>query len=144
MNFNKTTEYSLRILAYMSLNETVLYSAKDLSGVLKIPHSYLRTQLSLLSKQGILESIQGKQGGYRITSSLQNVTLLDIVNMTEDFSNENMCFFGFRECPLQNRCSMHDKWGEVRDKTFEILKTTTLLDLKHENSPLVYQTILSN
>ena len=136
MNFNKTTEYSLRILAYMSLNETVLFTAKELSDKLKIPHSYLRTQLQLLSKQSILDSIQGKQGGFRIANSLEQVSLLDIVNLTEDYSRENKCFFGFRDCPLENRCSMHDKWGDVRDKTFEILKNTSLLDLKYDNSPL--------
>lgn len=136
MNFNKTTEYSLRILSYMSLNVDKLYSAKDMAEVLKIPYSYLRTQLNLLSKLGLLESIQGKQGGYRIATPLEKVSLLDIVNITEDFTKENMCFFGFQECPLQNRCSLHDKWGEVRDKTFEILRNTTLQDLKIENTPL--------
>ncbi len=136
MNFNKTTEYSLRILGYMSLNESTLYSALDLSEKLGIPYSYLRKQLNLLSKQGLLISIQGKQGGYKIAKDLTKISLLDVVNATEDFSKDNMCFFGFRECPLKNQCSMHDKWGEVRDKTFEILKTTTLLDLKNQNSPL--------
>jgi Rrf2 family protein len=120
----------------MALNELDLYSAKDLSEVLHIPYSYLRTQLKLLSKQGLLISVQGKQGGFRIADSLEKINLLTIVNATEDFSKENMCFFGFRECPLQNRCSMHDRWGEVRDKTFEILKSTTLLDLKRDNSTL--------
>jgi len=136
MNFNKTTEYSLRILGYMALNEHVLYTAKELSEVLHIPYSYLRTQLNLLSKQDLLVSIQGKQGGYKIANTLDKINLLMVVNATEDFSKENMCFFGFQECPLQNRCSMHDKWGEVRDKTFEILKNTTLFDLKNDNSPI--------
>jgi Rrf2 family nitric oxide-sensitive transcriptional repressor len=140
MNFNKTTEYSLRILGYMSLNENELYTAKDLAKILQIPYSYLRTQLKLLSKKGILVSIQGKQGGFKIANNLEKISLFDIVNATEDFGKENMCFFGFRECPLQNRCSMHEKWGEVRDKTFGILKTTTLLDIKNENTALSLST----
>ena len=120
----------------MSLNENTLYSALDLSEKLGIPYSYLRKQLNLLSKQGLLISIQGKQGGFKIAKDLKKISLLDVVNATEDFSKEYIGCFGFRECPLQTRCSMHDKWGEVRDKTFEILRTTTLLDLKNQNSPL--------
>ena len=137
MNFNKTTEYTLRILSFMSLDETILYSAIDLSEKLKIPYRYLCKQMNLLSKQGFIESIQGKQGGYKIAKSLTDISLLDIVNATENYTKENMCFFGFQECPLQNQCSMHDKWGEVRDKTFAVLKTTTLHDLKHDNSALI-------
>jgi Rrf2 family protein len=140
MNFNKTTEYTLRILSFMSLNENMLYSAIDLSEKLKIPYRYLRKQMNMLSKQGFIESIQGKQGGYKIAKSLTDISLLDIVNATENYSKENMCFFGFQECPLQNHCSMHDKWGEVRDKTFTILKTTTLHDLKKDNSALILST----
>ncbi len=136
MQFNKTTEYTLRILSFMSLNESDLYSAIDLSEKLKIPYRYLRKQMIMLSKQGFIESTQGKQGGYKIAKALTDISLLDIVNATEDYTKENMCFFGFQECPLQNHCSMHDKWGEVRDKTFEILKTTTLFDLKQENSTI--------
>lgn len=136
MNFSKTTEYALRILSYISLDENRLYSAIELSEKLNIPYRYLRKQMNALSKQGLLESLQGKQGGYKIAKKLTDITLFEIINATEDFSKENQCFFGFQECPLQNRCSMHDKWGEVRDKTFLILKTTTLQDIKEDNSQL--------
>lgn len=138
MNFNKTTEYTLRILGFMSLNENILYSVIELSEKLNIPYRYLRKQMNLLSKQGFIASIQGKQGGYKIAKKLTDISLLDIVNATENYTKENMCFFGFRECPLQNQCSMHDKWGDVRDKTFNILKTTTLHDLKQDNSSLIF------
>lgn len=134
MNFSKTTEYALRILSYMSLDESRLYTANDLFEKLQIPFRYLRKQMNFLLKQGLLVSIQGKQGGYRIAKPLNDISLLDIVVATEDLTNENLCFFGFQECPLTNRCAMHDKWGEVRNKTFEILKTTTLLDLKHNTN----------
>ena len=66
MNFSKTTEYALRILSYMSLDENRLYTANDLFDKLQIPFRYLRKQMNFLLKQGLLVSIQGKQGGYQI------------------------------------------------------------------------------
>lgn len=134
MNFSKTTEYALRILGYMSLDENKLYTANDLYEKLQIPFRYLRKQMNFLLKQGLLVSIQGKLGGYQIAKPLNEISLMDIVEATDDVKNENLCFFGFQECPLTNRCAMHDKWGEVRNKTLDILKTTTLLDLKQENN----------
>ena len=82
--------------------------------------------MNLLSKQGFIESIQGKQGGYKIAKSLTDISLLDIVNATENYTKENMCFFGFQECPLQNQSSMHDKWGEVPVAFIEIHAGSTL------------------
>ena len=134
MNFSKTTEYALRILSYISLDEYKLYSATELSEKLDIPYRYLRKLMNILSKQGLLNSIQGKQGGYKIAKNLSDITLFEIVNATEDYSKENQCFFGFQECPLQNRCSMHNKLGEVRDQTKKKKKNTSLLDIKNDNS----------
>lgn len=135
MNFSKTTEYALRILGFMSLDESKLYTANDLFEKLQIPFRYLRKQLNHLLNQGLLVSIQGKQGGYRIARPLSEISLMDIVEATDEVGSENRCFFGFQDCPLNNQCAMHDKWGEVRSKTFEALKTTTLLDLKLNTHP---------
>lgn len=134
MNFSKTTEYALRILSYMSLDENRLYSATDLFEKLQIPFRYLRKQLQFLQNQGLLTSTQGKQGGYRIAKPLKDISLMDIVESTDEVLDANRCFFGFQECPLTNRCVLHDKWGDMRSQTFEILKTTTLFDLKNSTN----------
>jgi len=136
MNFSKTTEYGLRIMSYISLDSSRLYTANELFEKLQIPFRYLRKLLNFLSKQGLLVSIQGKQGGYQLAKPLHEITLLNIVEATDDVVNENICFFGFQNCPLTEKCSMHDKWGTVRDATIEILKTTTLLELNQSNKSI--------
>lgn len=136
MNFSKTTEYALRTLSYMSLHENKVFNATELSASLKIPFSYLRKQLNLLASEGYLESIQGKQGGFKIAKPLKNISLLDIIKSTDDKLSENRCFFGFHDCPLIEKCSMHDKWLEVRTNTLDLLRNTTLYDLKLDNISL--------
>lgn len=136
MNFSKTTEYALRILSYMSLDENKLYTTNDLFEKLQIPFRYLRKQMNFLMKQGLLVSVQGKQGGYQIAKPLNEISLMDIVEATDELKKENLCFFGFQDCPLTSRCAMHEKWVDVRNKSLEILKTTSLLDLKQENIQL--------
>lgn len=135
MNFSKTTEYALRILSYIALDESKLYTASELFEQLQIPFRYLRKQLNFLYRKGLLLSIQGNQGGYRIAKKLTDISLLDIIESTDEVLDANRCFFGFQECPLTGQCAMHEKWGALRSQTFEILKTTTLFDLKHSTNP---------
>ena len=137
MNFSATTEYALRIMSYMALDSTKLYTTNELFDKLNIPFRYLRKQMLFLQKKGLLVSIQGKQGGYQIARSLDEVSLMDIINATDPIEIENKCFFGFQSCPLSNTCSMHDRWGEIRDKTIDMLTNTTLNDLRSENNPLL-------
>jgi Rrf2 family protein len=134
MKLSNTTEYALRILSFMAMDEKLLYTANDLFDKLQIPYRYLRKQLNFLLKQGFLVSVQGKTGGYQIAKSLNDISLMDIIEATDDTKIENMCFFGFSECPLTHKCSMHEKWGEVRNATITLLKTTTLQDIKSENN----------
>jgi Rrf2 family protein len=135
MNFNKTTEYALRILSYMAADEAKLYSADEIFQNLKIPYRYLRKQLTILSKSGLMISVQGIRGGYRLAKPNKDISLLDIVTACgEDFISD-MCFFGIRECSFGQKCAMHDKWAVVKDSIRKVLGATTLADLKIAGPP---------
>lgn len=137
MNFNKTTEYALRILGLMSMDENKLYTANEVFEKTGIPFRYLRKQLNELVVEGFLKSIQGKMGGYKISKPLNEINLFEVVKHSENFNMDNQCFFGFNSCPKEERCVMHDKWGQIRDLTLEMLRMTTLQDLK-ENPEKIY------
>jgi len=130
MNFSKTTEYALRILSFMAMDETRLYTANDIFENLQIPFRYLRKQLTLLTKNALLISVQGKDGGYKIARKLSEISLMDIVTATGDNINSNQCFFGFEDCTFDNNCAMHDKWANVRKNIKEVLISTTLSEVK--------------
>lgn len=130
MYLSKTTEYALRILGYMALDEGKLYSANEIYKDLKIPFRYLRKQLTILSKSGLLESVQGKAGGYRLPKKPEEIRLIDIVRAMGDNPAGGNCFFGLENCAFINKCAMHDKWAAVREKIYEVLSSTTLEEIK--------------
>lgn len=135
MNFSKTTEYALRILSFMSNDETKLYTANEIFDELKIPFRYLRKQLTVLSKSGLMVSEQGIKGGYRLAKTPDQILLSEIVLATGEDVLENQCFFGFQNCALENKCAMHFKWISVNDKIAEVLNSTTLAELKGTKLP---------
>ncbi len=134
MNFSKTTEYALQILSYMASDEEKLYSTNEIYKALKIPFRYLRKQMTILSKTDLIESIQGKYGGYKFSKKISEISLLDIVNATEDTGLKDECFFGYQNCALTVTCVMHNKWASVRANISNVLKTTSLKDIK-ESGP---------
>ena len=132
MNFSKTTEYALKILSYMAVDETRLYSPDEIFKELNIPYRYLRKQLTLLSKSQLITSIQGKYGGYKISRNLKDISLLDIIVASGDKQLSHNCFFGFPDCAFQKKCSFHDKWDKVRNEINMVLTSTTLSELKKD------------
>lgn len=48
-----------------------------------VPAAYLAKHMQALSRAGIVESVPGPKGGYRLAKSIDKVTLLDIVTAVE-------------------------------------------------------------
>ena len=114
MNFSKTTEYAFRILSYMALDEKKLHISKDIYNDLQIPFRYLRKQLTILTKSGLIHSVQGKNGGYMISKPIEEISLQNIIDAVGDNNPDDSCFFGFQSCALKEKCAMHEKWASVR------------------------------
>ncbi len=134
MNFSKTTEYSLRILSFMAINETKLYNAEQLCSCLEIPYRYLRKQLTKLTKSGLLISHQGKNGGYKMSRPSEEISLWEIVEATEGVQAQHECLLGFDDCVFGAKCSLREKWKTVQDSINEMLKSTTLAELRESGS----------
>lgn len=130
MNFSATTEYALRIMSYMVMDEQKIYTTNDLYENLHIPFRYLRKLMINLSKEDILDSIRGKNGGYKIAKAPQEISLLKVIESTGENPITNICFFGYKECNIEKPCIMHDKWAKIRENIAYVLSSTTLQDIK--------------
>jgi len=130
MNFSTTTEYALRIMSYMALDENKLYKATILIEDLEIPHRYLRKLMTRLTKSGLIESIQGKYGGYKFKRDIKDISLLDVVEASGEKIMKKDCFFGLNKCAFHHKCTMHEKWSSINQQIYDVLSTTKLSDIK--------------
>ena len=129
MNFTKTTSYSLNILSYMAEHDTIRMSASYLHSKLNIPYSYLRTVLGDLSRNNLINGVNGRNGGFRLSRDKSAIFLADIVEVTEGLESFNKCVMGFDECPFNYSCYMHPIWIRMRTEILNVLKQTSLADL---------------
>lgn len=132
MNFNKTTVYAFRILCFMAQEESKLYNADEIFKKIQIPYRYLRKLMTNLTKSDFIVSIQGKNGGYKISKNTEDIKLIDILNAVDPEYLSGKCFFGFDSCTLQTECIMHDQWNEIRTNINDILGRTSLSDIKQD------------
>jgi len=116
----------------MAKDKNKLYKSDEIYKDLQIPFRYLRRLLTKLTNSGLLTSIQGKFGGYQIKHDLSKIRLYDIINAVEEREEPNECFFGYKTCPLNDKCSMHDKWYDVQKNITSVLKNTSLQTIVDE------------
>lgn len=136
MRLYKTSEYAIRALTLMAQKDR-LFSARELHEELDIPYKYLTLLLQKLSKSGLISSVKGKNGGYRIDRPKDGVSLADIVEEVEGLENYDRCILGFPKCGDENPCAMHQFWGAHREALKEMLYSVTLKDLAESGTVIV-------
>lgn len=129
MFISKTSEYALRILTYMALNNETQYSAQSLFEELEIPKRYLMRLLTDLSKSGFINAARGRSGGYVFARPIDTIYFSEIIDSVEDIQSFEGCVLGNAVCPVDKPCAMHQIWEKPKQAFLETIKTTTLADL---------------
>jgi Rrf2 family protein len=110
----------------MAKNEKTMYSAKKLNELLEIPWPYLRQLLTSLSKSGFIYSTQGRNGGFQLNKAPDQILLAEIIDSVEGLNVFGTCIMGFKNCPFDHTCAMHDVWEDARSNILNVLNSTTL------------------
>ncbi|MFC9340283.1 RrF2 family transcriptional regulator [Streptomyces sp. NPDC057020] len=58
-------------------------TAARLAAYHELPHAYLNKQLQALARAGIVTSVSGPKGGFRLARGLDRITLMDVVAAVE-------------------------------------------------------------
>lgn len=129
MILSQTSEYALRALALMSQDQRATHSSTSLHQRLRIPRKYLQRILTGLTKSGLIMSVRGRNGGYVFARSIKRIYLSQIIDAVERFEYSPSCLFGFKACPVDSRCAMHDVWSGSQMALIKMLTRTRLSDL---------------
>ena len=131
MRFNKTTEYAIRILAYMATNKDKSpHSATVIHKDLELPYKYITKLMTAISKKGLVNTARGRVGGFSLAKDSVDIKLIDIVSSVEHLSTEKKCVLGFPSCTDEDPCCLHEYWLTPNKAIRHMLETTTLQDLE--------------
>lgn len=134
MQLHNTTQYAIRILSYIAKYGTSrLYPAKELSETLNIPYKFLTKIMTELVKSDFVDSIKGREGGYKLARPAQKISIYDILGSFRELEDDTKCVLGIGECDGNNKCALHDQWVEPRDLIRKMYKDTTLDKLEGQD-----------
>ncbi len=90
MKISSTIEWAIHCCSLLAgLPPEVNLTGKDLAEYHGVPHPYLAKALQTLSSDGILMTVSGPRGGYKLAKKPSKVSLLDIVLSIE---GSDSCF----------------------------------------------------
>lgn len=150
---SKQSKYGLRALIFLarqSHGRPVLIS--EIAQREKIPRKFLERILLDLKKRGVLQSRMGKGGGYKLARQPEQITVSEIVRITDGPLAPVPCvsqtaYAKCTDCNDEALCSIRVVMKEVRDEIARILDHTSLADMlakqldleARSHTALVYQ-----
>jgi Rrf2 family protein len=93
------------------------------------PPNYLGKLLQGLSRQGLVESKKGLNGGFCLAVTPESITLKDVVDPIDQTDRWSECLLGMNQCTPENGCVVHDRWGPLRDGYLALLQEVSISDL---------------
>ena len=124
--------YALRVMLDLAAGEGFV-SLKDIADEQEISMKYLEAIASVLTKAGMITSIRGKNGGYRLTKTPAEYTVGDILRQTEGSLAPVSCLES--GCPNSESCITLPLWAGLDRRIDAYLSSVTLADVLQGTVP---------
>ena len=119
-------QYGMRALVEIALGGSKPTSLKTISDRHDISQHYLEQIVAELRRAGIVESIRGAHGGYRLAKDLNEVSALEVVSIMEGSLAPVACIDDEASCAHTGNCSTESLWNDVDQAVRNVLASTSL------------------
>ena len=126
-----TTKGRFAVTAMLDLALNEVDRPVTLAGISErqeISLSYLEQLFSRLRRNGLVKSVRGPGGGYRIAKPLDGISVSDIITAVDEQIDATQCG-GNENCQDEHRCMTHDLWASLNVKILEYLSGVSLAQL---------------
>lgn len=130
MQLSKTSQYAIRILAYMTdKKDSQLINAAELAEALYIPYKFLTKIMTELAKVDLVVSIRGRDGGYKLKKRASDIMISDVLDLFNDSIRDEQCVLGIGFCNGMCKCALHDQWMEPKLLLQKMFRESSLEDI---------------
>lgn len=127
MQLTLESDYAIRIIYIIANDSAKRMDAKTISEISGVP---LRFSLKILRKLvggGLVRSYKGTRGGYELAKEPQEISILDVVELTEGPIHINRCISSDFVCTRvkDSPCQFQKRFDEVSKTISDSLRALT-------------------
>ncbi len=133
LRISKITDYAIIIARLMALQPNTIHSCAVLARQSGIGEAMVKKIMKQMLRAGLVDSIRGKKGGYRLVCSPELISLAQLVIAIEDSIALTECTESGSACVHQSSCAMASHWFGINQALYQALDMITLVDLIHKH-----------
>lgn len=133
MHITRYTDYSLRALIYLALQQDRLATIQEIADSYDISKNHLMKVVHQLTLKGYIESVRGKNGGLRLHRKPEDINIGVLVRETEQDMNLVECFSEQNTCCITPVCGLKNIFAEALKSFLATLDQYNLSDVMPEH-----------
>lgn len=135
MRLTRAGEYGIRcVLELARHGKGTLVSRKAIAIRTEVPPHFLAKIAQQLSRAGIIEILQGANGGYRLLKDAADITLLSVIEAVIGEISLNDCVSRPESCHNSGSCAVHRVWEKANRQLRETLRETNFAAMAEEEA----------
>ena len=141
LKLTKKADYGLIALRHLASVPGATASTKGIADAYHLPVPLLAKVLQQLTRAGILQSVAGTNGGYKLSRDARRITALEVVRAIDGPVILTHCFTEHGTCDQSESCTVREPLRRVHEAILDLLDRFTITDLAE--SPAVKLTPLT-
>lgn len=125
MRLTRYTDYSLRVLIHLAINDDRLCSISEISRAYEVSHNHLMKVVNALARDGFIETVRGRTGGMRLARPATEITVGEVVRRTEEGFQLADC----SGCALSPACGLTGVLAEAMQAMMAVFDSYRISDL---------------
>lgn len=144
MRLTHFTNYALRTLQYAALRGDSISRVTDIAMIHRVSVHHMVKVANMLGREGYLETIRGRSGGVRLARPAEEITVGEIVRITEAPLELAECFNdNSNTCPLIGACNLSRTWHKALQAFLDVLDGVTIADIAGNRAELMDRLMLN-
>jgi FeS assembly SUF system regulator len=129
LKLGKLADYATLLMTVLAAEPARLYSAHELAGRTHVAEPTAGKLLKLLARGGLVESLRGAQGGYRLARAPDRITVADVINAVEGPIAVTQCSVHKGNCAIEAFCGVRANWRLINKAIRGALETLTVAQM---------------
>lgn len=129
--FSKSCKYAIRAILYLAVKarEGQKVGVQEIAEELEVPKHFLAKILQQLSRNHLIASIKGPNGGFYLSEENREANLIKVVECIDGPEIFSSCLLGLPVCSSENPCPLHVQAFAYREGLLYQIKHQTIEEL---------------
>ncbi len=129
LRISKLADYATLIMHQLALESARIYSATEIAKQAHITVTTASKTLKMLLEAGLVSSVRGAGGGYRLSRSADTITLAEVVAAIDGQLALTECNIPSKICAQDSVCALRSNWRLINKVIMTALQSVTVAEM---------------